>query len=245
MAVDPWPLAVLLHTISAPSKRQEPDWANPPTSAPGPDQEEHLRVAWHGDAIRTKDVPDLHAAFITHARPAPTLVVAQRGQQSPNSVVCMFSPADTHIAICDPERLPGPEAMIRVADCARVFVKALREGEHHALLLQARLKDNARAAKPEMWPAAALPADLELRAGGTDHGIPLAPGLPQPAVERQARPPNRRHTPARVATGRRKARHRPRARTRTHGEGSQRVGPRPRAGAARDATGQNTFRSSV
>ena len=29
-AADPWPLAVLLHTISAPSKRQEPGWANPP-----------------------------------------------------------------------------------------------------------------------------------------------------------------------------------------------------------------------
>ena len=75
----------------------------------------------------------------------------------------MFSPADTHIAVCDPEHLPGPEAVIRVADCARVIVKALREGEHHALLLQARLKDNARAAKPGVWPAAALLADLELQ----------------------------------------------------------------------------------
>ena len=30
MTVDPWPLAVLLHTVSAPSKRQEPGWTNPP-----------------------------------------------------------------------------------------------------------------------------------------------------------------------------------------------------------------------
>ena len=40
---------------------------------------------------------------------------------------------------------------------------ALREGEHHAPLLQVRLKDNARAARPGVWPAAAHPADLELQ----------------------------------------------------------------------------------
>ena len=75
----------------------------------------------------------------------------------------MFSPADAHIVACDPERLPGPEAVIRVADCTRMIIKALREGEHHALLLQVRLKDNARAARPGVWPAAAHPADLELQ----------------------------------------------------------------------------------
>ena len=68
----------------------------------------------------------------------------------------MFSPVDAHIAVCDPERLPGPEAVICV-------VKALWEGEHHALLLQVRLKNNAKAAKPGVWPAAARPADLELQ----------------------------------------------------------------------------------
>ena len=162
MTADPWPLAVLLHTISAPNKRQEPGWANPPALVWSPDQEEHLRAAWQGDAIRTTDVPDLHAGPITHARPAATLAVAQRGQQS-RGEDCMFSPADAHIAVCDPDRLPGPEAVIRVADCARVIVKALREGEHHALLLQVRLKDNAKASKPGVWPAAARPADLELQ----------------------------------------------------------------------------------
>ena len=75
----------------------------------------------------------------------------------------MFSPADAHIAVCDPERLPGPEAVIHVADSARVIVKALLEGEHHALLLQVRFRDNARAAMPRLWPAAARPADLELQ----------------------------------------------------------------------------------
>ena len=116
-----------------------------------PDQEEHLRAAWQGGAIRATDVPDLPAAPITHARPAVTLAVAQQGQQNPQWVVCMFSPADAHIAVSDPECLPGPEAVVGVADCACMIVKALREGEHHALLLQVRLKDNAKAAKPGVW----------------------------------------------------------------------------------------------
>ena len=148
VTADPWPLGVLLHTISAPNKRQEPGCANPPTLVWSPDQEEHLRAAWQGDARRTTDVPDLHAGPITHTRPSSTLALAQRRQQNPQWVVCMFSPADAHIAVCDPERLPGPEVVIRVADCARVIVKALREGEHHAPLLQVRLNDNAKAAKP-------------------------------------------------------------------------------------------------
>ena len=89
--------------------------------------------------------------------------MAQRGQQNPQWVLCTFSPADTHIAVSDPERPLGPKAVIRVADCARMIVKALQEGEHHALLLQVRLKDNAKAAKPGLWPAAAHPANLELQ----------------------------------------------------------------------------------
>ena len=128
-----------------------------------PDQEEHLRAAWQGDTIRATYIPDLHAGPIAQARPAPTLAVAQRGQQNPQSVVCMFSPAHAHIAVCDLERLPGPEAVVRVADCTRMIVKALREGNHHALLLQVRLKDNAKAAKAGMWPAAAHSANLELQ----------------------------------------------------------------------------------
>ena len=162
VTADPWPQAVLLHTISAPNKQQEPGRANPPTLVWSPDQEEHLRDAGQVDAMRATDVPDLHAGPITHARPAATLAVAQRGQQNPQWVVCMFSLADAHIAVCDPEHLPGPEAVIRVADCARVIIKVLQEGDHHAPLLQVRLKDNAKAAKPGVWPEAAHPADLEL-----------------------------------------------------------------------------------
>ena len=163
MSADPWPLAVLLHIVSAPNKRQEPGWINSPELVLSPDQEEHLQAAWQGHVIRATDVPDLHAGPITHARPAATLAVAQRGQQNSQWVVCMFSPADAHIIVCHPERLPGPKAVVCVADCIGMIVKALLEGEHHALLLQVRLKDNARAAKPGVWPAAAHPADLELQ----------------------------------------------------------------------------------
>ena len=163
MSAAPWPLAVLLHTVGAPNKRQEPGWVNPAALVWSPDQEEHLRAAWQGDAIRATDVPELHTGPITHARPAATLAVPQQGQQNPQWVVCMFSPADAHIVVCDPQRLPRPEAVVRVADCTRMIVKALREGEHHALLLQVRLKDNARAARPGVWPAAAHPADLQLQ----------------------------------------------------------------------------------
>ena len=164
MTADPWPLAVLMHTMCAPNKRREPGWASLPTLIWSPDQEEHVRAAWHDDAIRTTDVPDLHTGPITPARPAATLAVAQRGHQNPKWVVCMFSPADAHIVICDPQRLPGPEATIRMAGCARVIVKALKEGDHHALLLQARLKDHAKEAKAGVWSKAALlPVDLELQ----------------------------------------------------------------------------------
>ena len=83
--------------------------------------------------------------------------------QSPKWVVFIFSPADAHIAICDPQRLPGPQARMRVADCARVIVKALWEGNHHALPPRARLKDHANPAKPEVWLQAALPAHLQLQ----------------------------------------------------------------------------------
>ena len=163
MTADPWPPAVLLPTVSASNKRQERGWVNPPALVWGLDQEEHLRAAWQRDAIRAADVQDFHAGPITHARPAATPAVAQRGQQNPQGVVCMFSPADAHIIVCDPERLPGPKAVVRVADCTRMIVKALREGEHHVLLLQVRLKDNAKAARPRVRPAAAHPADLELQ----------------------------------------------------------------------------------
>ena len=44
-----------------------------------------------------------------------------------------------------------------------MILKALREGEYQALLVQVRLKDSARVAKPGVWLAAALPADVEFQ----------------------------------------------------------------------------------
>ena len=43
MTADPRPLAVLLHTVSAPNKRQEPGWAHSSALVCSPDQEEHLQ----------------------------------------------------------------------------------------------------------------------------------------------------------------------------------------------------------
>ena len=51
LVADPWPLAILLHTICTPSRQQEPGWASPPMLVWSPDQVEHLRVSWHGDAV--------------------------------------------------------------------------------------------------------------------------------------------------------------------------------------------------
>ena len=164
MVADPWPLAVLLHTISTPSTRQDLGWTSPPTLVCRPNRDERLRAALHGEAIQTTNVPDLHAGPIRHACLAAILAVAQRRQQSPKWVVCMFSPADAQIAIRHLKRLPGPEAMICVADCACVIANVLREGDHHPSLLQACLKDHARAANPGVWPEAALvPANLGLQ----------------------------------------------------------------------------------
>ena len=76
----------------------------------------------------------------------------------------MFSPADAHIVVCDAQRLPGPKATMRMADCASVVVRALNEGDHYALLPQACLGDDAKPAKLGVWPKAALPLfDLELQ----------------------------------------------------------------------------------
>ena len=70
---DTWALAVLLHTISAPNKRQEPGLANRSTRVWGPDQEEHLRAAWQGDAIRIRMSPtSMRGPSRTPARQPPS-----------------------------------------------------------------------------------------------------------------------------------------------------------------------------
>ena len=122
MTAGPWPLAVLMHIISAASRRQEPGWAKPPTWIWGPNQEEKLRAAWNGGAIRATDVADPHAGPITHAWPAATLAVATMGRQSPMwSSACSarwthISPSATHSGCWGLS--PGSEWQTAPVDCA-------------------------------------------------------------------------------------------------------------------------------
>ena len=97
LVAEPWPLAVLLHNIFALSKGQQLGWASPPTHVWSPDQKEHLRAAWHSDAIRTTDVPDLQAGPITHGGSAATLAVAQRGQQGDRPLPLLRHPHARHL----------------------------------------------------------------------------------------------------------------------------------------------------
>ena len=79
----------------------------------------------------------------------------------------MLSEEGAHIIIGNLQRLRGPEAAIRMANCACVMLKVLKEGTHHTLLLQARLKDHTKAAKPWLWPdVVLLPIGLELKLVG-------------------------------------------------------------------------------
>ena len=241
MSADPWPLAVLLHTVTPPNKRQEPGWVNPPALVWSPDQEEHLRAAWQGDAIRATDVPDLHAGPITHAHPAATLAVAQRGQQNPQWVVCMFSPADAHIVVCDPERLPGarsrdPRGRLHPHDC---------QGATGGRTPRPPAPGQAEGQSPggEAGGVAGSGAARRPRApaGGSDRSVPLATGLPRPAMEGQARPPNRLHALANVAASRRAARCHLGSRARARDTSPRCGGPGPHTGATHGATGQPAF----
>ena len=94
MTANPWPLAILIHTICAPRKRQEPGWTSAPTLIWILHREEYLRATWHSNTIWTTDLPHLHAGPTTQARRAATPAVTQSGQGSPKWVVCIFSPAN-------------------------------------------------------------------------------------------------------------------------------------------------------
>ena len=81
-------------------------------------------------------------------------------------------------------------------------------------------------------------------AGSPDHGVPLATGLPRPAVEEQTRPPNRLHALANVAASRRAARCHPRPRARARDASPRCGGPGPHAGTTHGAAGQPALRTS-
>ena len=112
-----------------PTKGRRRSGPTTPQLVLSPDQEEHLRAAWQVDAIRTTDVLDLHAGpSPTPARHPPSQLRngdsrTHRGWSAWSARQTPISPSATRNA-CQ-----GPEAVIRVAACARVIVKALRDGE--------------------------------------------------------------------------------------------------------------------
>ena len=81
-------------------------------------------------------------------------------------------------------------------------------------------------------------------AGGPDRSVPLATGLPRPAMKGQARPPNRLHALANVAASRRAARCHPGSRARARDTSPRCGGPGPHTGATHGATGQPALRNS-
>ena len=81
-------------------------------------------------------------------------------------------------------------------------------------------------------------------AGGPDRSVPLAAGLPRPAMEGQARPPNRLHALANVAASRRAGRCHPGSRARARDTSPRCGGPGPHTGATQGATGQCALRTS-
>ena len=158
MTAQPYPLVVLMQPSMPPASGGTRSGPAPPPWSGIPTTRTTCRPRGTARAIQTMDIRDLHAGRIT-TRPAATLAVAQRGAKW---VVYPFSQADAHIVICDPPGLPGHEATVPPGNSPCVIVKALKEGKHHALLLQACLKEHAKAAKPGVWPGAALlPIDVE------------------------------------------------------------------------------------
>ena len=82
MTAKPRPEADLMSTICAAAKRHQPGWTTAPSLVSSPHQGAHLRATWGGEAVRTNDVPELHAGPITQAQPAAILALAQRKEQN-------------------------------------------------------------------------------------------------------------------------------------------------------------------
>ena len=88
------------------------------------------------------------------------------------------------------------------------------------------------------------PRRPRIPAGGPDRSVPLATGLPRPAMEGQTRPPNQLHALANVAASRRAARCHPGSRARARDTSPRCGGPGPHTGATHGATGQPALRTS-
>ena len=209
MTAKPRPPADLMGTICAPDKRQKPGWTTPPSLVRSTHKGAHLRAESRSKAVRTTDVPEVHAGPITQTQPAAILALAQRGQQNPKCVIGMCSLADAHIFLYYRQLLPGPDATISMANCNKVDVKALKvtgplrplapgppQGPRQGCKIRAVAGDGA------------APSATRALAGVLDHGVPLDAALPGLAVQRQASPPDPLHRFTGMATSSRAAQNR-------------------------------------
>ena len=163
MSADPWPLAVLLHTVSAPNKRQEPGWVSPPRTGVEP------RL---GGASTSRVAGRRHQG---HGRPGPPR--GANHARPPGGYPGDGSTGTAEPAVGGLHVQPGGRAPRRLRPRANAGARSrdprgrlhphdrqgVTGGRTPRLMLQVRLKDNARAARPGVWPAAAHPADLELQ----------------------------------------------------------------------------------
>ena len=210
MSADPWLLAVLLHTVGAPNKRQEP--GQPPRTSlePRPGGAPAGRVAGRPHQGHRRPGPPRGA---NHARPP--------GGYPSGGPTGTAEPAVDGLHV-----QPGGRAHRRLRP--RAPAGARSRGPRGGLYLHDRqgATGGRTPSRPAPGPAegqrpgseagsvagSGAPRRPGAPAGGSDHSVPLATSLPPPAMEGQTRPPNRRHALASVAAGRHAARCRPESR---------------------------------
>ena len=207
MSADPWPLAVLLHTVGAFNKRQEPGWVNTPALVWSSKREEHLRAAWQGDAITATDVPDLHAGPITHARlPGRYPSGGQTGTAEPAVGGLHVQPGGRAHRRLRPR---APAGALSRSPSGGLYLhdpQGATGGRKPCPLAPGPAEGQRQGSEDGTVASSRAPRRPRAPAGGSDHSVSLATSLPQPAMEEQTRPPNQRHALASVAADRRAAR---------------------------------------
>ena len=81
----------------------------------------------------------------------------------------MFSPADAHIVVCDPGRLPGPEAEVRVADCTRMIGQGGTGGRTPRPPAPGQAEGQRPGGEAGGVAGSGAPRRLRAPAGGPDH----------------------------------------------------------------------------
>ena len=244
MKADPWPLAVLLHTVSAPNKRQEPGWPPPRTGLePCPGEASTGRIA--GRCHRGQGCPGPPRGA-NHAHP-------------PSGYAPVGSMGTTEPAVGSLHVQPGGRAHRRLRPPAPAGTQSRSlSGRLHSHGQQGAAggqtprpsapgppEGQRQGSKAGSVAGSGAPRRPRAPAGSPDHDVPLATSLLRPAMKGQARPPNRRHALARLAAGRRATRRHPESRTRAR-DTSPRCGrPGPRVSATHGSTGQPTLQPSA